>query len=139
MLPSLAELGPSFSCSMDNNCIRIRTPYLYPDGEVIDVYIKEQYGYYTVTELGKSLEWLKRLSAKDSNRQKSSLSYICLTLKVDLYKGQLVLSTDKQEQLADAIFIVGRAAASIQYALTTVSKPLTKYRHDHLRQENSKG
>jgi hypothetical protein len=37
-------IGQLFDCAEVNGFVRIRTPYLYPDGDVIDLYWKEQTG-----------------------------------------------------------------------------------------------
>jgi hypothetical protein len=44
-------VGELFTCSPLNEYTRIRTPFLYPDGDVIDVYLKEAGGIVTVTDL----------------------------------------------------------------------------------------
>ena len=45
-------IGELFTCSSVNEYTRIRTPFLYPDGDVIDVYLKEKAGVVTLTDLG---------------------------------------------------------------------------------------
>jgi len=31
-------LGPMFECSVNGDFVRVRTPYLYPDGDLIDLF-----------------------------------------------------------------------------------------------------
>lgn len=69
-----ASMGALFECSQINRYTRIRTPFLYPDGDVIDLYWDEQDGNITITDLGGSLGWLsmqtaspKRLPNKDGS------------------------------------------------------------------------
>ncbi|MGH7928243.1 MAG: DUF1828 domain-containing protein, partial [Candidatus Binatia bacterium] len=56
------KIGELFTCSEVNGYVRIRTPYLYPDGDVIDLFFSEKNGSYTLTDLGETLGWLKMQS-----------------------------------------------------------------------------
>jgi hypothetical protein len=39
---AIAEhIGELFTCSSLNGYVKIRTPHLYPDGDVIDLFLKE--------------------------------------------------------------------------------------------------
>jgi hypothetical protein len=52
---------------------RIRTPFLYPDGDVIDVFFRGGEDVATVSDLGETLRWLKMqsLSPRRSQRNRS--------------------------------------------------------------------
>ena len=52
------RVGQLFVCTTVNEYLRIRTPYLYPDGDVIDLFIKWDERHFTVTDLGETLRWL---------------------------------------------------------------------------------
>lgn len=54
--------GQLFDCADVNGFVRIRTPYLYPDGDIIDLYWKEQNGQQILTDLGETLRWLETQS-----------------------------------------------------------------------------
>jgi hypothetical protein len=45
-------LGELFICSEVKGFTRIRTPYLYPDGDVIDLFYKVSQGRGIITDLG---------------------------------------------------------------------------------------
>jgi hypothetical protein len=44
-------IGELFTCSTVSGFVRIRTPYLYPNGDVIDLYLQEKEGQKTLTDL----------------------------------------------------------------------------------------
>ncbi|MDP2816496.1 MAG: DUF1828 domain-containing protein, partial [Rectinemataceae bacterium] len=71
------SLGELFTCSLINGYTRIRTPFLYPDGDVIDLFIDEK--AETVTDFGETLRWLKmqRLSSNRSPKQQKLLEDVC--------------------------------------------------------------
>ena len=53
-----ADLPPLFECSpAPRDGIRVRTPLLFPDGGVIDVYVLERDGAFTVTDFGDAAEF----------------------------------------------------------------------------------
>lgn len=54
--------GQLFDYAEVNGFVRIRTPYLYPDGDVIDLYWKEHNGQQILTDLGETLRWLETQS-----------------------------------------------------------------------------
>lgn len=65
-----------FECSpAPRQGIRVRTPFLYPDGGVIDVFVIERQGYVEVTDFGEALGWLRMQSVGGQlSRSRSGLS-----------------------------------------------------------------
>ncbi|MBK8800765.1 MAG: hypothetical protein IPN71_01670 [Fibrobacteres bacterium] len=45
-----AEIGGLFSCEIQGDHLRLRTPYLYPDGDNIDLFFREQEGIVMVSD-----------------------------------------------------------------------------------------
>jgi Domain of unknown function DUF1828 len=105
------KLGALFECKPHKEFVRVRTPFLYPDGGVIDVFVRMHDGYFTVTDLGEALGWLRlqTVSAQRSPKQQRLLQDVCMTLGVELFKGQLLLRGDEPEQLSDRILRLGQA------------------------------
>lgn len=86
------SLGELFVCSPANKHTRIRTPFLYPDGDVIDLFLTERGGVLTVTDLGETLGWLRMQSpsAHRSPKQQKLIEDVCLNHGLELYKGMLL-------------------------------------------------
>lgn len=78
-------IGELFTCSTVNDYIRIRTPLLYPDGDVIDIYLKEKEEQYILTDLGETLRWLRMqtISEKRSEKQETLIQDTLLTHGVE--------------------------------------------------------
>ena len=55
------QMGELFRCAEVGNYIRIRTPFMYPDGDYIDVFWERTANDATVTlsDLGETIRWLK--------------------------------------------------------------------------------
>jgi hypothetical protein len=112
-----AQLGDLFVCSANDPYIRIRTPFLYPDGDVIDLFLRPQQGEkMLLTDLGESLRWLRTQTASSGRRsphQQKMLQDVCQTHGIELFKGMLVLREVEQAKLADAVMRLGQAALRV--------------------------
>jgi hypothetical protein len=107
-----SELGALFTVTPHKDYVRIRTPFWYPDGGVVDVYAKAHDGHYVVTDLGESLGWLKQqsVSNKRTDKQNRLLQDVCLTLGVELFKGQLIMRSDSPRKFTESVIKLGQAA-----------------------------
>ncbi|ASC69190.1 hypothetical protein XM38_001160 [Halomicronema hongdechloris C2206] len=106
-------IGQLYDCAeINNGFIRIRTPYLYPDGDIIDLYWKEKDGQQILTDLGETLRWLDGQTAnqKLSKRQTQALEDIRLTHGIELYRGTLTLRIPSDASLADGLTRLAQAA-----------------------------
>jgi hypothetical protein len=119
-------IGKLFTCSTVNGFIRIRTPYLYPDGDVIDLFLKEKDGQYVLTDLGETLRWLymQARSPKRSERQEAFIQDTLLTYGIKQYRGMLMLQIQKEENLTSAITRLSQAAFRISDVWFTLDTKL---------------
>ncbi len=108
-------IGELFTCSSVNEYTRIRTPFLYPDGDVVDVYLKEKTGVVTLTDLGESLRWLRMqsLSPRRSPKQQKLLEDVCLTHGLELFRGMLVLRVMTGETMGKAVTRLAQGALRV--------------------------
>ena len=110
------QLGEMFVCAQaPNDLVRVRTPFWLPDGGVIDLFVREAArGGFVVTDLGESLGWLRSQSnsGKRSPKQEKLVNDVCMTLGVELFKGQLVMHTPP-EKVAQSVMRVGQAAVRL--------------------------
>jgi hypothetical protein len=109
------NIGELFTCSELNGYIRIRTPYLYPDGDVIDLFLSEKNGTYTLTDLGETLGWLKTqsLAPKRSPKQRQMIADVCLTHGVELFRGMLAVRPASPKDLAASLTRLSQAALRV--------------------------
>lgn len=108
------ELPEMFECVLHRDYVRVRTPFLYPDGGVIDVFVKDG-DSFTVTDLGEALGWLKvqSVSGQRSPRQQRLLQDVCQTLGVEVFRGQLFIRGTPDISLSSAIVKLGQAAVRV--------------------------
>lgn len=106
---------PLFECSpAPRQGIRVRTPFLYPDGGVIDVFVVDRQGAEEVTDFGEGLGWLRTQSfgGQLSPKQKRLVHDVCMTLGVELFRGQLVRRV-RDGDVSTAVHHVAQAALRV--------------------------
>ena len=109
-------LPPLFVCSpAPREGVRVRTSMLYPDGEVVDVFVLERGSGYTVTDFGDALGWLwlQSISQRRSGRQETLVQDVCRTLRIELFHDQLVLRQVGEDTLGEAVVRVAQAAVRV--------------------------
>ena len=109
-------MPPLFVCSpAPQDGVRVRTPLLYPDGGVIDVFVLERGDSYIITDFGDALGWLglQSVSQIRSPKQQSLIDDVCQTLRIQLFHEQLVLRSVPEIALAESVLRVAQAALRV--------------------------
>jgi hypothetical protein len=108
-------LSSLFTCSEHGPYQRIRTPYLYPDGDNIDVFCKTQLDVILVSDLGETTRWLRMqtVSTRRSPKQRVLIEDACLTHGVEFYKGMLLARCRTVDELTAVVFRVAQAALRV--------------------------
>lgn len=109
-LPALFECTPA---PMEG--VRVRTPMMYPDGSVVDVFVLDRGGDHVVTDFGTTLSWLRTQSARGSitSKQQGMIEDVCRSIGVERHNGQLVLRCAEGESLADSLLLLSQAAVRV--------------------------
>lgn len=109
------HLSDLFTCSNVNGFVRIRTPFLYPDGDVIDIYLQEKNGQKTLTDLGDTLGWLhgQTIARKKTTKQESLLQDICLNHGIEQYRGMFFLRVDTEQSFATEVIRLSQALVRV--------------------------
>ena len=109
----IAEL---FQCEENGEFLRVRTPYLYPDGDNIDIFCKQQEeSMILVTDLAETTRWLRTqsVSLRRSPKQKALIEDACLTHGVEFFRGMLLARCHTKEKLPEVVIRVSQAALRI--------------------------
>lgn len=108
-------LSALFTCTPHGEYQRIRTPYLYPDGDNIDLFCKPQDEVVLVSDLGETTRWLRMqtVSPKRSPKQRALIEDACQTHGVEFYKGMLLARCRPGDQLATVAIRVAQAALRV--------------------------
>jgi len=93
------SLGEAFECHRMGEMTRIRTPFTYPDGDVIDVYLDKETG--ALTDLGETLRWLRMQTASMSRtvKQQAIIDSVCDSSGLTLVKGEIRKASVEHETL----------------------------------------
>lgn len=107
-----------FECSPFREYIRIETPFVYPDGDIIDLFYKDNSPYKIITDLGGASDWLglQTVSETRTEKQEYQIEYICDSYRVEYRKGEFFIDLDKGNEtrnLAEAVFDLGQAIIRI--------------------------
>lgn len=108
------QMGELFHCLEVGDYIRIRTPFMYPDGDYIDIFWENTNSDETITlsDLGETVRWLKMqtISPRRSAKQNQLIQDICLIQGVEFFRGMLHARYRPGENLALAITRLSQAA-----------------------------
>lgn len=101
-----------FMCEERGEYVRIRTPYLYPDGDVIDLFCKQEGDVIVVSDLGETSRWLRMQSAspKRTLKQWAFIGDICLNHGVEFFRGMLMACCRPGDDLSNVVTRVAQAA-----------------------------
>ena len=115
-----ASIGQSlpdlFVCSpAPQDGVRVRTPMLYPDGGVVDVFVLEHGNGYIVTDLGDALGWLglQSISRRLSRKQELLVQDVCQTLRIELFQGRLMLRSVPKDAVGESVLRVSQAVVRV--------------------------
>ncbi|MEK6302274.1 MAG: DUF1828 domain-containing protein [Acidobacteriota bacterium] len=129
-----------FICSPVKGYQQIRTPFLYPDGDIIDLYLATNGQDVTLTDLGETMRWLRSqtLSPRRSIKQNQLVEDICLNHGIGFYRGMLSLRVHEQDNMAQVVTRLAQAAIRVadlsftfrQRTAETVSDEVAELLHE---------
>jgi len=104
-----------FTCSEQGDYQRIRTPYLYPDGDNIDLFCKVEGDVVTVSDLAETTGWLRMQSVapRRSPKQARLIEDTCVTHGVEFDQGILGTRCEPGDDLAQVVTRVAQAALRV--------------------------
>ena len=108
-------MGALFICEEQGDYYRIRTPYLYPDGDNIDLFCERHGDTVTVTDLAETTGWLRMqsIAPRRSPNQNRLIADACLTHNVEFYRGMLQARWRPGDDLAAVCNRVAQAALRV--------------------------
>lgn len=111
----LTKLPLLFICQEESNRLKISTPYLYPNGDYIDLYLVETPNGLYLTDLGETMGYLTDYGVylKQSSTRRKVVHDILLTHNVELFQGELRAYLENEEQIAHAIMRLTQAIIQI--------------------------
>lgn len=88
---ALSALPILFACQEEDGRLKITTPYLYPDGDYIDLYVVESPTGLYLTDLGETMGYLADhgISPRQSPKRRKIINDVLLTQGIELFRGEL--------------------------------------------------
>ena len=104
-----------FTWQEHNDYCRIRTPFLYPDGDYIDLFFKTEGNTVLITDLAETIGWLEiqRSSMCDTPMEDKFILDICNLYGVEFCQGELQARCFLGDNLAEVLARVAQAALQI--------------------------
>lgn len=96
--------------------LRLLTPFLYPNGDYIELYLEETPAGHYLTDLGEVLGYLSDhgITLRQSPKRQKTLDDILLTHGIEQFKGELRIRLDTVvRDLAWAVIRLGQAAVQV--------------------------
>lgn len=115
-IPLRKSLPQLFVCSKaPEGAVRVRTPFVTPDGDLIDVFVEEHDEGYLLTDYGEALAWLwmQSSSGRLTSSQNRMVDDVCRTLGIVRDKGQLILRCSSPSFLGEAVHTLGQAIVRV--------------------------
>ena len=108
------NIGTLFTCSEFKDFIKITTPFIYPDGDVIDIFYRKIDQGFILTDLGETIRWLESQSVNGmrNEKQKELIETIRLTHNLDIKRDMFIArfnSNPESNKLASSILELGQA------------------------------
>lgn len=134
------ELPDLFRCELrERGDLRVTTPFLLPDRDLVDLFLAETDEGTVVTDYGLAMSWLRMHSESGAipTATRATIKSIIKTLGVTQRDGQLETRLHSSEDLPHAIHRLGQAVtrvADLWYSVvgtassseTRQSEPITK-------------
>ena len=135
------DIGALFTCSEHGEYQRIRTPYLYPDGDYIDLFCKVFDDVVTVSDLAETTGWLRMqsLAMRRSPKQRRLIEDTCVTHGIEFYRGMLQARCRRGDELAAVVTRVAQAALRVSdlwftfraQAVQSITDEVADFLEDH--------
>ena len=108
------DIGTLFICSEFKDFIKITTPFIYPDGDVIDIFYRKVNQGFILTDLGETIRWIESQSVSGirNEKQKELIETISLTHNLEVKRDMFIARIDKNAnsiKLAASVLELGQA------------------------------
>lgn len=119
---ALNTLPLLFTCQEEHSYFKITTPYLYPNGDYVDLYLIETPTGLYLTDLGETMGYLAdySINLKQSPKRRKIVDDVLLTHGVELFRGELRMRMEDWEKLAWMMTRLGQAIVQISDLIFTL-------------------
>ncbi len=133
--------GNQFRFSQQGEFERVRTPFLYPDGDYIDLFCKDEGDSIYISDLAETTGWLNTQAASlhRSSRQLSLIEDACVTHGVDFHRGMIQARCLPNDDFVSTVTRVSQAALRVSdlwftfrtQVVQTTTDSIAEFLEDH--------
>ncbi len=110
------QMGALYECGeKSDGLLQIRTPFMYPDGDYVDLYLRQGAGSATLTDYGETLRWLEMQSGalQITSKRRRLINDVCMTQGVEFFQGALVSRLESEDEIAQSVVRLGEACVRV--------------------------
>lgn len=109
------HVGELYKCSAKEGYIAIQTPFIFPDGDIIELYYKDTPSGGLLTDFGETLRWLngQTPAPRRTKRHLQLIGDTCANHKVTFSDDQVSVRVPQPELMAESITRLIQAAIRI--------------------------
>jgi hypothetical protein len=95
-----------FKCKKINEYLSISTPFFYPDGDVLEVFLNERSGKIVLSDIGETLRFLSSydLEVKNSTKRQRIIDNVTQLSNVKFFRGVFYKPISTIDEIPGAIF-----------------------------------
>jgi hypothetical protein len=122
------NIGQLFTCASVGEYTRVRTPFMYPDGDYIDIFVRATEAGFVATDLAETGRWLRMqtVTSHRSPKQRTFIEDACITHGVEWYRGMITTRASSRDEVSTAILRVAQASLRISDLWFTLRQRLSE-------------
>ena len=114
----LSTLGALFECTpgrLSEHFTQIVTPFLLPDGDILDLFYREEAGTFLPADGGETLRWLRSQWAEATLPAtiRDQVPGICQMHEIELWHGWLRVRLTQEAHVAGALMRLAQASMRV--------------------------
>jgi hypothetical protein len=115
------SLNSLFPCNEQNGFLVITTPFFYPDGDDIELYIEFREDHLLLSDMGETLRFLDSylFDVKSTNKRKSIITDVIKSHNILFNKGTLLAVIKNPDNIFEAMVSLSQAIIRISDLLYT--------------------
>lgn len=133
-----SQIPNGFSCHVDTEKLALVTPFTYPDGDSVEVFVysRPSDGRMVLTDLGETVRYLAGhgVSISDSNRRDAIVQDICATAEVFFRDGMLVTLVPRPDEFTSRLLGLGQTIVRVADMVYTAKSAVPVPFKDEVRE-----
>lgn len=101
-----------FQCIDGEDFLTLRTPFVYPDGDIVDLYVTWGLEGIVVTDLGETARWLEDRRF-DISRRSQAINESLAAVGASMNSGEITVTVKEPDEIAGAVLALAQAVTRL--------------------------